>query len=36
MKFTATVSSWDEGHIGTAGGGSDASSDDVYLPINVE
>ena len=35
VKFTATVSSWDQGHIGTAGGGSSADSDDVYLPINV-
>lgn len=35
VKFTASVSSWDSGHIGTGGGGSSADSDEVYLPINV-
>ena len=36
VTFTASVSDWDEGHIGITGGGSDADSDIVYLPINVE
>lgn len=35
VKFTASVASWDAGHIGTGGGGSSADSDEVYLPINV-
>lgn len=35
VKFTATVNNWDENHIGTAGGGTSADSDDIYLPINV-